>query len=398
MEWQIRVSWLTLFQQAAELEQRIIFIQRSVRHFLVYRKFLHLVSDFKDSKPAKDGRQRTRVLKEIVDTELSYTSSLRVLVEEFQAECNDFAQQYANAFIHFKDPVITEKECAELFSNIAILRDFHETFYASLLHEYQNWPAKPCQYGAVFVRLSSFLKMYTEYTKNYTVASDLLAKLLRRPAFKEWLAEKESTTHQFLNSLLISPVQRIPRYRLLLQELLKFTPEEHVDRNALESGLEKIREVADHVNETQRGSENMAELAEIQTSVNGLFVNLVNPSRRVLERGILIRSTKEGARQRRYFYLFNDMMLSCSVAQGRRVYEDRKVFKGAVLGEANLDRVFSINYPNVGLITYQCDSEEEKQKWLKSVTIAIDESAMVRILLLDIIVPFSFMLAVSGWC
>ena len=36
-----------------------------------------------------------------------------------------------------------------------------------------------------------------------------------------------------LDALLISPIQRIPRYELLVKQLLKHTPAEHADRERL---------------------------------------------------------------------------------------------------------------------------------------------------------------------
>ena len=46
-----------------------------------------------------------------------------------------------------------------------------------------------------------------------------------------------------LRSFLIMPVQRVPRYRLLLKELLKRTPEGHADRASIQEALGKVEEV-----------------------------------------------------------------------------------------------------------------------------------------------------------
>ena len=47
-----------------------------------------------------------------------------------------------------------------------------------------------------------------------------------------------------IESLLITPVQRIPRYEMMLAELLKFTPTEHVDRIELIEALQSVRRSA----------------------------------------------------------------------------------------------------------------------------------------------------------
>ena len=43
-----------------------------------------------------------------------------------------------------------------------------------------------------------------------------------------------------LPSLLIMPIQRIPRYRLLFEELLKETPEDHLDYDDIKAALKEI--------------------------------------------------------------------------------------------------------------------------------------------------------------
>ena len=48
---------------------------------------------------------------------------------------------------------------------------------------------------------------------------------------------------------LLTKVQRIPRYKLLLEELLKATPPTHPDRKPTEEALEQIGKIAHTVNE-----------------------------------------------------------------------------------------------------------------------------------------------------
>jgi FYVE, RhoGEF and PH domain containing 3 len=69
-----------------------------------------------------------------------------------------------------------------------------------------------------------------------------------------------------LESLLIQPVQRIPRYRLLFAELIKYTPKDHPDYAPSAKALRKIEEVAIYVNESVRDKENQERLALIESS------------------------------------------------------------------------------------------------------------------------------------
>ncbi len=48
-----------------------------------------------------------------------------------------------------------------------------------------------------------------------------------------------------LQSFLIMPIQRIPRYILFLEDLKKKTPESHPDSRELANAIEKTRKMAD---------------------------------------------------------------------------------------------------------------------------------------------------------
>ena len=70
-----------------------------------------------------------------------------------------------------------------------------------------------------------------------------------------------------LSDLLIMPIQRIPRYVLLLRELNKFTPEGHVDRDDLLRVSGIIASIANHINETKRQREALLRMAELDRNI-----------------------------------------------------------------------------------------------------------------------------------
>lgn len=62
------------------------------------------------------------------------------------------------------------------------------------------------------------------------------------------LAQSEKTARQTIYAYLIQPVQRIPRYRLLLADMLKHTPTSHKDWKNLEQAHNLVGETATLVN------------------------------------------------------------------------------------------------------------------------------------------------------
>ncbi|KAJ7139844.1 hypothetical protein C8R44DRAFT_765562 [Mycena epipterygia] len=101
-----------------------------------------------------------------------------------------------------------------------------------------------------------------------------------------------SPRHSQLNleGYLLLPVQRIPRYRLLLTELLTSTPPtyEYMD-DPLDRSLAEISLLANNMNEGKRESESRRKLVQWQSRIRGKFPSpLVQPHRRLIMDGQLL--------------------------------------------------------------------------------------------------------------
>lgn len=112
-----------------------------------------------------------------------------------------------------------------------------------------------------------------------------------------------------LESLLIQPIQRVPRYVLLLAELVKNTWEFHPDYSTLTEVLGKIKEKADQINEKKRNAENIQIVYQIGESLLGKHLPIVDPQRRfILESdAIILQPSKK--KLERHLFLFNDIIL-----------------------------------------------------------------------------------------
>lgn len=76
--------------------------------------------------------------------------------------------------------------------------------------------------GALFKSFAPFLKMYTQYVNNHENSSQILNELIqkKRKKFIQFCNTALTDARckgNSLQSLLIMPVQRVPRYKLLLQ-------------------------------------------------------------------------------------------------------------------------------------------------------------------------------------
>lgn len=102
--------------------------------------------------------------------------------------------------------------------------------------------------------------LYVQYVNNYEQSTRALRAAEEheewRYFMKHWALLTEATGHgrHSLPSLLIQPVQRIPRYKLLLEQLLKETSTEHPDHPHLVATLEEVRRGHARISETAGGT------------------------------------------------------------------------------------------------------------------------------------------------
>ena len=62
----------------------------------------------------------------------------------------------------------------------------------------------------------------------------------------------DNTYKSKMASLMIAPVQRIPRYQLLLRDLMNRTPKTHSDYNNIEEAMNLVMSIAGSINEQMR--------------------------------------------------------------------------------------------------------------------------------------------------
>jgi hypothetical protein len=108
--------------------------------------------------------------------------------------------------------------------------------------------------------------IYTEYCAAYSHAVELLEKLQQRSLFGEII--RKLKYQNGLASLLITPVQRLPRYNLLLRDLLKHTPINHPDFEQLKKSIDQIQQLCDRLDvctSTAMNVQIMTDLAKRKT-------------------------------------------------------------------------------------------------------------------------------------
>lgn len=115
-----------------------------------------------------------------------------------------------------------------------------------------------------------------------------------------------------LDSLLIKPIQKFPKYELLLQRLIKHTDPSHPDHALL---LAAQKEVHDHLlklNCTEREALELETLREIEGLIEGLM-ELVSTDRQYIRHDLVSMTAGGGTRKERALFLFSDLLLVTSI-------------------------------------------------------------------------------------
>lgn len=261
---------------------------------------------------------RRKVEEEIIKTELDYVTSLKQIVTYFLLPLRQCVKDRTL-------PGLKEKHLKGIFSNLETLLDLNRALLAKLDVAYRNaLEMKPYSLGEVFQQTLPTFKPYQEYITNIAVQKEQLETWMFQKPFSDFLDKQLAKLQEDsggspsvgynknvgLPNFLIMPLQRIPRYVLLLGELLKHTPVAHEDWLATRSALTQAKDLADLINKSRTQTEHMEKLMEIQKSLAGDFLELVEPHRKFILEGPLLKLWEpDAASQESYFFLFNDLIV-----------------------------------------------------------------------------------------
>lgn len=271
-----------------------------------------------------------------------------------------------------------------IFSNISSIYLFHHQF---LLPELQTritkeWSTNP-RIGDILQKLAPFMKMYGEYVKNFDPAMDLVNTWTQRSTqFKSVvhnIQKQDVCGNLTLQHHMLEPVQRIPRYELLLKDYLKKLPSDAADRKDAEKALDLISTAANHSNAAIKKMEKMHKLLEVYERLGG-EEDIVNPANELIKEGPIKKmSAKNGSAQDRYLYLFNNMLLYCVPKlrlRGQKFSVRERIDIAGLEVQENVKQNLAHAFAIIGKqrsLELQARTADEKESWIKVILAAIDK-------------------------
>ncbi|EFB24536.1 hypothetical protein PANDA_021074, partial [Ailuropoda melanoleuca] len=262
--------------------------------------------------PGTQEPEEKKIVQELLETEKAYVARLHLL-DQVTVGLQVFFQELlteARASKAFPEDVVRL-----IFSNISSIYQFHAQFFLpELQRRLDEWTATP-RIGDVIQKLAPFLKMYSEYVKNFERAMELLATWTDKSApFQEVITRiqgSEASGSLTLQHHMLEPVQRIPRYELLLKEYVQKLPAQAPDRADAQKALDVIFSAAQHSNAAIAEMERLQDLWDVYQRL-GLEDDIVDPSNTLLREGPVLKiSFRRSDPMERYLFLFNNTLLCC---------------------------------------------------------------------------------------
>ena len=201
---------------------------------------------------------------------------------------------------------VAREDVDQLFSYVEVIGELHHKILEHLQRKAHAMSSSAAGQQAVdirlledcvaniadcFVQFAAYLKMYVQYVNQYNASMETLKRLADNKKFSRFVAtlpqpgrarqqsqqqqqqpqQAASTASPLfeLQSLLILPIQRIPRYELFLVSISKQVDVSFSCHAQLSSALQLVQRLASLINESKRQAENGVKMMELKRRVEG---------------------------------------------------------------------------------------------------------------------------------
>jgi len=314
------------------------------------------------------------VAREIMSSEKVFVDVLRLLNIEFREYVERKMQES-------RLEILPEEDFGRMFSNLPELLIFNEGLLKDLEDRVENWDTLK-KIADVIVRKGPFLKLYTIYIRDFSIMCEHFDECFNKfPNFKNVVKDFESLPrcqNLKLKHYMLKPVQRLPQYRLLLEDYLKHLGPDSMDFDDTTQALSIVSEAAAHANNTVEKGDRFQRLLHLQSRLGDF--ELIKPGRELIKEGELQKISRKEVVPR-YFILLSDCLLYTTY-HGPWV-DNNTSLKVSYMIMLNQLRIsvpqsetfqteFSIT-SNVRSVTVRTSSLNDRNDWLEAINSAIEE-------------------------
>ncbi|KAL1490260.1 hypothetical protein ABEB36_012985 [Hypothenemus hampei] len=326
---------------------------------------------------------------EILTSEASYLNSLNVL-------SNHFYKNFTTG------QVITTEERDVLFGNVEAVRNCSEKL---LLDLERCWQDNILLHGICKIvqkHAEENFSVYVPYCENQILFDDVLKKLKERSGFTEFLKhleQSEACQSLTLYSFLMLPMQRITRWPLLIDAVLKRLPENDPEYYTCQYTLATLNKIVSQCNEAARQKERINELLKVAKQLEFpefmTPIPIVTPERWLVRCGSIthiqlknedakLTFGKRSTKLNLNLFLFNDLFVVAKEKGSSYVvqqYCPRNMVELSTTDVMLTVPAKEVQNKNLIFLTilenhegktveylFSCNCESDKERWVKALT------------------------------
>ena len=236
--------------------------------------------------------QRDNIVKELIKTEESYLSELDSLVDFWEPNLRN-----TNYF--------TEEELEMIFNDIPSIIQVHTDFLLALKRNNQGFSTF---LSPIWFNFAEKFKVAKHQISHFPLITQLIEEKINEiKGFSEFMKNLQNlhSGKDFL-SVIVAPVQRLPRYQLFLRELIKKTPQFHPDYGFIEKSKALVEDVSRDIDVESKQVIQGIQVKKLSITIKNY--ELKDPNRKVISmRHVHINSETSG--RTGYFVVFNDKIV-----------------------------------------------------------------------------------------
>uniref|UniRef100_A0A8C2KDG2 Vav guanine nucleotide exchange factor 3 n=1 Tax=Cyprinus carpio TaxID=7962 RepID=A0A8C2KDG2_CYPCA len=240
---------------------------------------------------------RSCCLMEIKQTEEKYTETLDSIEKFFMKPLGQSLSsvEIEKVFINIPDLVKVHTSLLREVQDSVLMHNANNLFQIFI-----NYKERLVLYGKYCSQVESAIASLDDICKNREDVRQMLE-----------LCSKRANNGKFtLRDLLVVPMQRVLKYHLLLQELVKHT-HDATDKSNLRQALDAMKDLAQYVNEVKRDIETLRDIDQYQKSIENLNQSLRNYGRPKGDSEVRVASVDKRAKQDRHIFLFDAAVIVC---------------------------------------------------------------------------------------
>ncbi|GIX69038.1 rho guanine nucleotide exchange factor 7 [Caerostris darwini] len=293
------------------------------------------------------------VFQDIVDTENNHLIELQALISNF-------------LFPLKETDILSEIEYSYLVNNLEEVCNSSRVLLR-MLEDVRSLPSEAQRIGGEFIRVSVYMKnIHLNYSSGHPKAAVVIEK--HKDALSKFLEEHGANSSGVLTLTtgLSKPFRRLEKYPALLLELLRHTPENHVDRGDTQRAASLYRDISNTCAVIRKQKE--MELEVMTGNIKGWEGEAIHSLGNIVHIGSVVFLTEDQQRSSHFLVAFPEILVILSAKLGSFVYEGKLPLSSLIVRKMDPTEghpyAFEISGNLIQRFTVICSSVDSLNQWL----------------------------------